>query len=211
MNLSKLINIVKTLLVKIFLIKTFVVKTRPSPIKSGVFKRYSLRLFISLLLIQASACATVKDLNSPVVEPEKIYTPMQLREDLKFLDKSIREIHPEPFTRLSAEKYQTLYEQLYRNLSWPQRLNDFYRAVTPLVTKFSDVHTRVLYPSMKYQQFVEEFGRFPLAVLNTTEGLFVVSDQQVLPTIPVGAEIISINETAISIILKSSSKISDPD
>ena len=202
MNLSKLINIVKTLLVKIFLIKTFVVKTRPSPIKSGVFKRYSLRLFISLLLIQASACATVKDLNSPVVEPEKIYTPMQLREDLKFLDKSIREIHPEPFTRLSAEKYQTLYEQLYRNLSWPQRLNDFYRAVTPLVTKFSDVHTRVLYPSKKYQQFVEEFGRFPLAVLNTTEGLFVVSDQQVLPTIPVGAEIISINETAISIILE---------
>ena len=170
-------------------------------IRCNVPNRYLQRLFLSLLLIQLSACATVEGLKTLVVEPEKIYTPKQLREDLKFLDKSIREIHPEPFSRLTSDKYQTLYDQLYRDLSWPQRLSDFYRAVTPLVTNFSDVHTRVLYPSKKYQQFVERFGEFPLAVLNTSEGMFVVADQQALPIVPVGAEIISINGTNITSIL----------
>jgi len=162
------------------------------------FHRFTAIFFMLAL----ASCASMLDSDIALKKNEKIFTPAELRADLKHFDGLLREIHPEPFARLGADKYAVLFEDLYIDLSWPQRRRDFYKSLSPLVNSLSDIHTRILYPVYEQQRFLKEYGNFPLAVLNSSDGLIVVADQQVNPQIPLGARLISINDIDIDIILK---------
>jgi len=153
-------------------------------------------------LFQIGGCASISEQNQAINKSDKIYTPTELKQDLKFLNNALQQIHPEPFARLDADLYKANYQQVYQDLSWPQRRQDFYRRVTPLITQFSEVHTRILYPQEEYQRLIEEYGSFPLAVLYSSDGLIVVADQQQPEQVPVGAEIVAINDIPIDTILE---------
>ena len=165
---------------------------------SGHRNRPLLFLFSLIIL---SGCASISESDQAGLKSERIYTPSQLRADLQFLDNALRNIHPEPFARLNRDIYNAHYQQLYQNLSWPSHRHDFYLHITPLVAEFSDIHTRVLYPHQEYQQFLAQHGKFPLTVLYTSDGLIVVADQQQPSEIPVGAELLAINNKSIESII----------
>ncbi|MCP3672873.1 MAG: hypothetical protein GY829_00180 [Gammaproteobacteria bacterium] len=158
-------------------------------------------LFLILVLF-VSGCASISESDNLALKNKKLFTPQQLRQDLQFLEKSLLQIHPEPFARLPIEKYQTQYDQAYSELSGPMRRQDFYRVVAPLVSQFSDIHMRLLFPPEEYQQYLEQKGKFPLALLYSSDGLIVVADQQDIPIIPIGAEILTINDIGIEAILE---------
>jgi len=158
------------------------------------------RCLLALGILFLSACTTTPITDKPP-EEEPIFNPGQLREDLRFLDKSLKEIHPEPFSRLDRSTYQQRYQQLHQNLIWPLRRQDFYRQMAPLISRFSDTHTRLLYPQQEYQIFISSIGKFPLSLLYSTDGLIVVADGQEKNIIPIGAKIIAINDIAIESIL----------
>ncbi len=157
-------------------------------------------LFLSFILL-ISGCASIPAPDNVTLKNQKIFTPQQLRQDLQFLEQSLLKIHPEPFARLSIDKYRTLYAQAYSELSGPLHRHDFYRIVTPMVSQFSDIHTRLLFPAEEYQHYLEQQGKFPLALLYSSDGLIVVADQQDTPMIPMGAEILTINDLGIEVIL----------
>ncbi|MFT5451982.1 MAG: hypothetical protein ACI9N9_001468 [Enterobacterales bacterium] len=154
-----------------------------------------------LLLLLLSNCAALLESDIAKIKKEKIYTPAQLRADLNFFNTILREVHPEPFSRLEQNKYEDSFDQLFIQTSWPQRRRDFFINFAPLVSSLSDIHTRALYPFEEQQDFLEQEGQFPLAVLYSTEGLIVVADQQKIPLIPIGAKLISINKIEIDTIL----------
>jgi len=158
-------------------------------------------IIIPCLLLLVSGCITTPLIPTAQSESEKIYTPAQIREDLIFLDQSLKHIHPEPFARLNPDTYDSHFQQLYQDKSWSQRRHEFYRLITPLISKFSDMHTRVLYPQQEYNQFLEQFGKFPLAVLYSSDGLIVVADQQQPSIVPVGSKLLAINSIDINVIL----------
>ncbi len=159
------------------------------------------RCILASGILILSACTTIP-LTKNRIEEEPIFNPGQLREDLRFLDKSLKEIHPEPFSRLDRSTYQQIYQQLHQNLIWPLRRQDFYRKMAPLISRFSDTHTRLLYPQQEYQQFVSRYGKFPLSLLYSNDGLFVVADGQDKIKIPIGAQVIAINDVSIESILE---------
>ncbi len=159
------------------------------------------RCFLALGILFLSACTTTP-ITENKIEQEPIFNPGQLREDLRFLDKSLQEIHPEPFSRLDRSTYQQIYQQLHQTLIWPLRRQDFYRQMAPLISRFSDTHTRLLYPQQEYQQFISSHGKFPLALVYSNDGLFVVADGQEKIIIPIGAKVIAINDVAIESILE---------
>lgn len=169
-------------------------------ITSAVVRRYQLTI-ACLLLILLSSCASLLESDISKIKSEKIYTPAQLRADLNFFNTILREVHPEPFARLERHEYEENFDQLFIQTSWPQRRRDFFRNLAPLVSSISDIHTRVLYPFEEQQDFLEQEGQFPLAVLYSTEGIIVVADQQAIPLIPVGAKLVSINNIDIDTIL----------
>jgi hypothetical protein len=169
-------------------------------ITSSVVQRYQ-SIIACLFLLLLSNCASLLQSDINRIKSEKIYTPAQLRADLNFFNTLLKEVHPEPFARLEQNKYQENFDQLFIQTSWPQRRRDFFRNFAPLVSSISDIHTRVLYPFEEQQYFLEQEGKFPLAVLNSTEGLIVVADQQIISSIPVGAKIVSINNIDIETIL----------
>jgi hypothetical protein len=169
-------------------------------ISSSVEQRYQ-SIIACLLLLLLSNCASLLDSDIAKTKSEKIYTPAQLRADLNFFNRVLKEVHPEPFARLERNKFQNSFDQLFIQTSWPQRRRDFFRNFAPLVSSISDIHTRVLYPFEEQQYFLEQQGQFPLSVLYSTEGLIVVADQQRIPLIPVGAKLVSINNIDIDTIL----------
>jgi len=59
-----------------------------------------------------------------------------------------------------------------------------------------------MYPQHEYQQFIQHYGKFPLVLLNSDEGLIVVADQQPKIVIPVGAKLLAINDIAIESMLE---------
>jgi len=159
-----------------------------------------IRCLLVLGILFFSACTTIPENENNIVK-EPIFNPGQLREDLRFLDKSLKEIHPEPFSRLDKSAYQNIYQQLHQNLIWPLRRQDFYRQMAPLISKFSDTHTQLIYPQQEYLNFVSQYGKFPLALLYSSDGLFVVADGQDKIKIPIGAKLLAINDIAIESIL----------
>jgi len=174
--------------------------TRP---KLNVISLLTLRFIVVLFsfFVFVSGCVSIPDSENLVTKRKLIYKPKHLREDLQFLDMSLREIHPEPFARFKVSDYEKLYQQLYLDLSSPLSRNDFYRKITPLISKFSDIHTRLLFPQKEYQYILERYGKFPLAVLYSSDGLIVVADHQQIPKVPVGAELLAINNVNVVDIL----------
>ena len=166
----------------------------------SVVKNYQL-IASALFIVLLSNCASILEPDLAKIKSEKFYTPAQLRADLNFFNRAIREVHPEPFSRLDRNRYEDSFEQLYIETSWPQRRRDFFRNIAPLVSSLSDIHTRVLYPTQEQKKFFETEGRFPLAVLYSSEGMIVVADQQSTPLVPIGAMLVSINKINIDIIL----------
>jgi len=159
------------------------------------------RTVILFIITFLSACV-VTPVSDNFGSGESIYTPGQLREDLRFLDKSLRKIHPEPFSRLDLSIYQSTFQQLHQNLIWPLRRQDFYRQMAPLLSRFADTHTRLIYPQQEYLAFIKQYGKFPLALLYSKEGLIVVADEQEKMIVPIGAELLAINDIAIESMLE---------
>ncbi len=159
------------------------------------------RSFYALVLILLTGCVITPE-SENVLDKKLIFTPGQLREDLRFLNKSLTEIHPDPFSRLDITTYQSIYQQLQKSMIWPLRRQDFYRQMAPLISKFADTHTRLLFPQQEYQQSIQQYGAFPLVLLYSEEGMIVVADQQPKLVIPVGAKLLAINDIAIESILE---------
>jgi len=167
--------------------------------KSYKYFRY---LFILASCFLLPSCLTTTVLDPELQKSQKLFTPDEQRQDLAFIDRSIQQVHPEPFARISKQEYQSLYNQLYLDLSWPLKRTEFFRKVAPLVSLLSDIHTQLAYSSYEFNREIEKYGKFPLILLNTSDGLIVIADQQRTPSIPTGAKLISINEIPINTILQ---------
>jgi len=150
-------------------------------------------------LLWMVACVAIPEQRT--ARDQVVFSPQQLRDDLKFIDTQLLSIHPEPFARLAITEYRKQYQSTYQNLSWPRNRQRYYEALLPLISKFQDTHIQLNFPDTEYNNFIKTKGEFPLTVLNTDNTLVVLSDNQGLPTVPVGAEIRTINKIPSSKLL----------
>ncbi len=153
---------------------------------------------LALACLFLTACASVPE---EPVSYDSQYTPEELRDDLKFIDRNLRTIHPNLFSRFTEQEYLSAYADTFAALSGPANRREYFTAIAPLLASFQDTHIQLQLPVEEFQKFTTHQGLFPLKVLISDKQFIVIADEQDLPTIPVGAEITAINDMPINDLL----------
>ncbi|RPH53925.1 hypothetical protein EHM82_07625, partial [bacterium] len=144
-------------------------------------------LGLALLLAAAAEAAA----------PLPAHPPEVLRQDLEFLLRTIDEVHPDPYQAVSREDLEAHVQRIAAGLTEPLTAVQFFPRVAPLITSLGDGHTLVS-PTLDSAALEEAGIRFfPLDLLFTPSGAFVLRSSGPEEEVPAGARLLSVNGTAI--------------
>lgn len=110
-------------------------------------------LFVTL---SVTGCSYTKDLT--------ILSRKQAIYDFDYLVKNVKAIHPEPFTRIKEEEFDTHAEQIKANLGDKTNRKDFSLSIAELLALIRDDHTRYQYQfNPDFSAYLHSGGKiFPL-------------------------------------------------
>ncbi len=125
---------------------------------------------------------------------EKKFSPAELKYDIRFLIKTLENIHPDLYAHISKEEIYRDVEQLEQDLTKPITRLEFARKLIPLITRLGDGHTSVYFPTEERTEFLEQGGRvFPFEVLIRNNRIFITKNYSSDSTLSGVSEIVSIN------------------
>jgi len=136
-------------------------------------------------------------------QAQLVFSKQKLVADFEFLYTSLEENHPDLFLHSSEIDYEKHKAKVLNSIQDSMFVQDFYLLIAPFVALLQDGHTRVNVPRANRMQFMNDGGlAFPLRVKVADERLFVALDLSAEQIVPVGAEILSINEIPVAEILR---------
>jgi len=151
-----------------------------------------IKIAIFLILISNSLYAQYKD---------STYTKLQIQEDLQILKAAITEAHP-GYKRFSSD-FDSAFTEVYNHLPENTTLYDFYKQSNSIVASLQCGHTKY-HPSFDYFSsypfFFNNRNVLPFTVDIRASKVTVINSGQA--QIPVGAQIIKINNKPIASILQ---------
>jgi len=124
-----------------------------------------------------------------LIGQETKFTKQELKVDLDSLVSYIEQVHINPYTCISKEKFYRNIELCKKNLSDSTSIIKYYTLISPIVSSLNDGHTSVAYPSTelgKLNPFL-----FPFNPKISNDGKLLSTDYQT--ELPLNAEIVSIN------------------
>jgi C-terminal processing protease CtpA/Prc len=93
----------------------------------------------------------------------KVFGSDELKEDLDFLFKTIKQVHPNMYAYTTEQEFSKLREQLYQRITKPMSRLEFYKAVAPIVASLKSGHTFVQRPLGLFNEYLEKGGKiFPV-------------------------------------------------
>ena len=122
------------------------------------------------------------------------FSKNQLNDDFDFLITSIKETHPNPYAVVSEKNFNNKVKIIKENLNDSLTLKEFHRLIAPLVASLKDGHTKLGFPGRKILDANDYL--FPFIVKAKINEPYLEITEQIDSThnqIPIGAEIISIN------------------
>lgn len=132
---------------------------------------------------------------------DSVYTKLQMEEDLKVLEKAITEAHP-GYKRFSSD-FDSIFNQVYNHLPEETTMYDFYKQTNAIVASLQCGHTK-FHPSFEYISsypfFFNNQNVLPFIVDIRTNIVTVINSND-QTQIPIGAQILKINNKPISSIL----------
>ncbi|QOI96932.1 MAG: hypothetical protein HRU69_05240 [Flammeovirgaceae bacterium] len=125
---------------------------------------------------------------------QKLYSPDELKTDLRFLVSTLENIHPNLYAATSKEKFYQDVEALELGLTEPITRLEFARKLIPLTTALGDGHTSVYFPQEERSEFLKQGGKvFPFDVLIRNNRLYITTNYSSDSTLTGVVEVISIN------------------
>jgi hypothetical protein len=133
--------------------------------------------------------------------PQQRFLPEQLQADLDHLFTTLEAVHPNLYATIPKAHIDRERARLAQELTTPLSLVEFYLQVAPLVAQLNDSHTRVFPP---YDEFWN-YGRsqrslFPLNLAFIEERAIIVTKHVPGIDVPLGSELLSINNIPIATI-----------
>lgn len=153
---------------------------------------------ITLLLLCCGFHAAFTEQQTPNSEPNqpdyaKLIEPDKLKEDLDFLFKTIEEVHPNMYAYTSKEEFEPLREQLYKDISRPVNLLEFYKLAAPVVASLKNFHTIILPFINQYEEYSKKGGKvFPLE-LRWDGSNAILTKNYTSTLVPLGGKILELN------------------
>ncbi len=166
-------------------------------------RRKSQILFLSLCIISLFL-VSAKALESQVeaFDPEKKFTPEQLKSDFELLRDALEEGHGGLYYYTPKEELDQQFDRILRSLDQSLTELDFFRLLAPLITNIKDGHTGILL-SPAYRAYLEnEPVLLPFNLRFIGQKTFIFRNYSQDEDFVVGGEVISINEHPISEILE---------
>jgi hypothetical protein len=120
-----------------------------------------MKFFISLLTI-----LLVSDVSFGQAQLQDVkYSPVQLREDLDYLKHLIINVHVNPNSELSPDKYNELFSHIASSLNDSADATDFLKKIKPIIAHLSDEHSQLsLKPALLSNAYQNEPVYLPLTL-----------------------------------------------
>ena len=134
-------------------------------------------------------------------DPEKIFTPDQLREDFKLFRDALEEGHGGLYRYTPKQELDRQFNSTLKKLSHPLTETEFLRLLVPLIANINDGHTGI-FSSRSFSSYLEnEPILFPFNLRFINKKAYLFRNYSEDKDFVVGGEIISINDQPMSEIL----------
>lgn len=133
---------------------------------------------------------------NPIIAPKKLK-----KEFAKMV--AMLEAHPAPLRHISEEKFLKLVDSTKQAIRQPMDKIAFYKLISPIYSAIKDEHTSVGIDYEWKKKYQKNNGVFPYKIyLDETNRLFLIDNYSQDKTIPLGAEIVAINDVPLSTFLQ---------
>jgi len=135
--------------------------------------------------------------------PGKKFTINKLQEDFIILRKLIEDNHPALYRYYDEEFFKNYFDSIQTIINHEMTELEFIKILDPMVAKVHCGHTELWY-SDKFQDYIYKNGHFiPFSIYYIKDKAYIRKDYTENKVLPEGAEITLINDTPVSLILKS--------
>lgn len=140
-------------------------------------------------------------------EAKELYTPKELKEDFDFMIKTMEEVHPNLYYAIDKDTFEKESIDIRNSIKKPMSAIDFYKITAPLIAKLKDGHTSLKPPFIILDKYLQEGEKiFPYEISIKDNRLWAIKDTANENIIPIGSEILSINNVMSSEIITESIK-----
>ena len=122
----------------------------------------------------------------------------KLIEDFAVLREALEKVHPSLYLYTSKEKFDELFDVTIKSFDKPLTRKEFYLRVAPVIEMVKCGHTYFDFSPVLLNQLSREEGLFPLPVFFLNRKAYVDFENE---DIPLGAELISINQQPMEEVL----------
>ena len=125
--------------------------------------------------------------------PEKLFSPEELQEDLNVFWRHLQEVHPGLFTYTSQRELEIQLKDIRAQLTEPMTELAFFRLLSPILKPIGNGHTNIRVSDAFRKHHRTELLLFPLSVQWLDESLYLFRDLSTEKKAPLGAKILRIN------------------
>jgi hypothetical protein len=177
--------------------------------KTLLFTIYFITAFCLKTSLSSSAAQTVDSTTSSIKrlnvafnvnnDPEPKFSPQEVREDLKYLYKTLNESHYNLYVNNGKEIFDKKYSTIHKAITDSLTAIQVIRLFKPLIALAKHAHCNIWFPNDIYEQYVNKGGTvLPLDVSISNRRAYVTKVLTDNAQVAVGDEIISINKTGIN-------------
>ncbi len=149
---------------------------------------------ILLSLIFSGCASVITQKKTEPTNPNKLYSPEELKEDLDYLFQTMEDVHPNLYAYTPKSVIDSLREKATGQLTNPKTAFEFGKLITPLVVKLGDGHTFLHFPGELWQTYLNDSGKLvPFKIIVEEDQLLVKKNYTNDSTLSVNTKIISIN------------------
>jgi len=183
------LNLVATIIFSFFLDLEMARKTYFSRVKPKItmylLKTLLTSLFVLVTCLQSSGQVELKTLKTS-----------RMQKDLNLIVEHL-EAHPDPFTKITEEEFNTQLKFAESKLSKEMDIIAYYKILTGVVASIKDGHSQVYMPKNWLRDKRKKHGVFPYEMFLSNEGELFALKSYGDDKIPVGSKILEINDLPI--------------
>jgi hypothetical protein len=133
--------------------------------------------------------------------PDKLFTVKQLQQDFLKLRKILENNHPTLYYFHAKETLDRYFDNVYDSIDSSMSVNDFYVLLSRVSARANCGHTYFSLPKGYWKNANKIYNYFPFKLYFQDGKAYILRNYTKNTTIPLGAEILSINDTPISQII----------
>lgn len=126
----------------------------------------------------------------------------KLKDDLIYLKKQLEENHPQLYTFLDKDKFDSIFDNALNEIDKKMTIVEFMRIIKPLVTQIKCGHTEIIYSENFINEINENGKSIPSKVKIIKNKAYIIENLSDNQDISVGDEILSINSMSMNEIIQ---------